>query len=264
MLVFAQGAAAQMVGPTLYGSAAEEEWVTAFPRPVGSDAPTVILIHGGAFREQPSITPLVAAARARQSQGFATFVLAFPQARPKGSLDAFPRMPEAIERGTRWVIEHAAEFGGNPNNVEYDAESSGGLLAGIASEQVNTLAPHTIDGVLSSSGTTNLWAMVQMAMKGEVGSRHGRTMERVLTCEELDECSESCALEWAPGAHLTDQDCAPWLIGSFEHDAVPVSQQYEMVEAGEAANCPIQLIVVPGKGHTPSLQGRGKEFLREN
>jgi acetyl esterase/lipase len=263
MLVFAQAAPA-MVGPMLYGSSVEEEYVTAFPRPAGSNAPSIVLIHGGAFREQPSLVMLGAQAKALQGAGFAVFVLAFPQARPKGGGEAFPRMPAAIERGTMWVIEHAAEYGGNPNNVEYDAESSGSLLASIAAEQLNTLAPHTIDGVLTSSGPNNLWTMVQMGESGEILARHARTMERVLNCNALSECSESFALEWSPVAHITERDCAAWMIASFEVDEVPLSQQLEMVAAGAAANCPIELLVVPGKGHTPGLQGRGMDFLREH
>jgi acetyl esterase/lipase len=266
MLVLAQGATAAlpMVGPTLYGSMLEEEWVTAFPRPAGSNAPTVIIIHGGAFREQPSLVPLASQAKALQNAGFAAFVVAFPQARPKGDGEAFPRMPDAIKRATKWVIEHTAEFGGNPNNIEYNAESSGSLLAGISAEQLNTAAPHTIDGILTSSGPENLWTMVQLGEAGEVAAKHARTMERVLNCTALSLCSESLAAEWSPVDHISAQDCTPWMIASYEQDEVPLSQQLEMVAAGEAAGCPIGLLVVPGRGHTPPLQGAGVDFLREH
>jgi acetyl esterase/lipase len=247
-------------GPFVYGTAAEEEWVTVFPQPAHADAPAVILVHGGAFSEQPSMTELASTALSLQKQGFAIFTIDYPQVRHRDE-QAFPRVPAAVERAVHWTQEHAVSYGADPANVEMDSFSSGGLLAGIVTEHMDRKVPGTIRALVSHSGTTDLKSMVQLAERGEVEPKHGRTMERILDCSPLSACDEGFALEWSPVAHVDPATCVPWLIGSYEHDTVPLSQQQEMVSASEAAGCPIELIVVPGKGHEPGLSGEGPAFL---
>jgi acetyl esterase/lipase len=250
-------------GPMLYGAAAEEEWVTVFTQPAQANAPAVVLLHGGGFSEQTALVQLGAQAKSLQKAGFTVFDVDYPQTKHLGEA-AFPPMPEAIERATSWVQAHAGEYGADPTNIEYDAESAGGLLAGIAAEHLNRAYPGTVDAVLSDSGPMDLWAMVELARKGEVSEKHAKNMERALNCAHLEGCSESFAHEWSPAWNVDAATCVPWMLGSFERDAVPISQQLEMVAAARAKNCPIELVVVPGGGHTPSLHGRGVKFLREH
>jgi acetyl esterase len=54
--------------------------------------------------------------------------------------DAFPAAPDDCVAVTRWVLDHAAEIGGDPGRVAVGGDSAGGNLAAVVANEVPGLA----------------------------------------------------------------------------------------------------------------------------
>lgn len=253
--------------PILYGSIAEEEWVTPFPPQGEVNGVTVILVHGGGWHAQPHRTEMVSRAQTLAQNGFIVFTIDYPQVRNVGE-QAFPRVESAIKRAVHWVQEHTGEYGGDPARIVIEGESAGGHLAGLTALKMNQVVPGTIKAAEILSGTENIYALAQSVLKGEDHldlGKHTKHMERLFDCAPLAQScvSESFGLEWSPVGNVRSGSCMPWLIASREIDPVPLSQQEEMKATLEAAGCPVKLVIFPGKGHEPKLGSEGIDFLKK-
>ena len=124
-----------------YG-ALETENGTVFPAPVRGDE-TVAFVHGGWCSAQLGegeeltnhISPTIDRKVMLQLQrglGSLVFDIDYPQM--TRSQSAYPMEPRAIERAVVWLHEHAAEYGGDPDNIVMWGSSCGGWVAAEASE----------------------------------------------------------------------------------------------------------------------------------
>jgi acetyl esterase/lipase len=214
------------------------------------DAPSVILVHGGGWRQQPNTTEQPTVAQNLRGHGFAVFDIDYPQA--SASQVAFPKEPEAIESAIAWVRQNAAKYGGDPENIELLGGSAGGNLVDLAAERTPG-----IRSVVELSGPTNLVSMVEMGKREELKSSLTISLAIALGCgrevygwTKISNCDNfAFQEEWSPVDKVPASGCPHWLLLGAEEDLVPVSQQEEFLPKLQAAGCSATLHVLPGKGH---------------
>jgi acetyl esterase/lipase len=214
-------------------------------------APAVVLVHGGGWRQQPNLTEQPTVAQSLREHGYVVFDINYPQANSREA--AFPKQPEAVEAAVRWVKEHGAAYGADPQNVILVGGSAGGNVVDLAGEHLAG-----VRGVVSLSGPTNLVAMVTLGQEQLLTSNLTISLSIALGCgrelvgwEKILGCTDTATQEmWSPVFHVPTTSCPNWLLFSAEIDIVPLSQQQEMLAALRSAGCSANLHVVPEKGHS--------------
>jgi acetyl esterase/lipase len=231
------------------------------PNPVA----TVVLVHGGGWVHQSSTSKpaLGQEASALQSAGFAVFDVNYDQATE--TQRAFPLEVEDIVAATRFAIAHAAEYGGDPNNVVLIGNSAGGQLVMRAAAILGT----HVRGVVSLSGPTNFTTLVGDVQEGLITySAFITDIDWALGCRARvpGSCDERYERYWSPIFNISTTPA--WLLFSAEIDLVPESQSQEMYDALRAAGASATLTVVPGKGHAvtywSTIERQVITFIREH
>ena len=123
-----------------------------FPAPPGSSpAPIAIFIHGGYWKSgDKSNYSLVA--NGLRGLGAAVVVISYPLCPAASFTDVVAAPREAV----RWVIAHAAEFGGDPSRIWLFGHSAGAHLVAMCCSRDGSdqtaLPPGTIKGAVMTSG----------------------------------------------------------------------------------------------------------------
>jgi acetyl esterase/lipase len=209
---------------------------------------TVVLVHGGGwvYQNAPTQPALGQEARAMQAAGYAVFDVNYDQATE--TQPAFPLEVGDIVAATEYAIAHAAEYGGDPNNVVLVGNSAGGQLVMRAAAILGT----KVSGVVSLSGPTNFVTLAQDVREGTIVDGTLITdINWALGCRiRRGTCREGFEREWSPIDNISTTPA--WLLFSAETDLIPESQAQEMYEALQADGAEAELTVVPGKGHAVS------------
>jgi acetyl esterase/lipase len=235
-------AAGTAVRHMAYGSL-EDEYLTVFPAEEAG-APTVLLVHGGAWHDQKSETERESQARHLQEEGFAVFDVNYPQD-GKPAKAAFPSEPEAIVNAARWAIANGSTYNADPQNVILLGGSAGGQLVAMAADTIDAQTPGAIRAVVSLSGPMDFITMAEeMQTDKHAAQSLKEPLERVLECRKLLGCSDAFEHEWSPVDNIPAA-CPAWLLFGSRTDIVPVAQQQEMAGALEAAGCEVTLTVTP-------------------
>jgi acetyl esterase len=114
----------ELVRDVPYGPHRVAHTLDVYRKTGASHAPVVLYLHGGAFRILSKDTHWTMALQFA-ARGYVVFVVNYRLA-PK-----YP-FPSAIEDACdayRWVLEHAAEYGGDPQRIIVAGESAGGNLS---------------------------------------------------------------------------------------------------------------------------------------
>jgi alpha-L-fucosidase 2 len=233
-------------------------------------APSVVLVHGGGWRRQLSVTEQAVVADNLMLHGDAVFDVDYPQ--DTAASPAFPKEPEAVASAISWVKAHATEFGGNPSNIVLLGGSAGGHLVELAGEKTPG-----VRAVVSLSGPSNLVTLMEMGMLDELKPSLSVSLALALGCgqggvswEKILQCGPEIPLaeQYSPVDHVPASECPNWLLFSTEEDLVPVSQSREMLAALQANGCNATLNVLSGKGHSFGYWGRVQlqvnEFISAN
>ncbi|MSP56507.1 MAG: alpha/beta hydrolase [Myxococcales bacterium] len=118
----------RLVGiPYVEGGSPEHQLDVYRPRVAPGLLPVVVYIHGGGFQAMSKDTHwLMAIAFARQ--GYAVFNINYYRLSPQ---HRYPAAAEDVCRAWRWVTEHAAAYGGDPQRMAVAGESAGANLAAV-------------------------------------------------------------------------------------------------------------------------------------
>lgn len=202
-------------------------------------APLVVYLHGGGWRvSHRSRAP-------RETRGWgrgfferivdAGFVVAAPDYRFSGEA-VFPAQRDDVVEALRWLVDHAAELGTDPDRLLVWGASGGGLLAALAGLVAD--AP-PVAGVVCWYPVTDLPAL-DLA---ETGSYEAHLVGGPVG-EHLD------LARAASPAQQVRAGAPPFLLQHGDADTwVPVDQSLRLADALRAAGGSVELEVVPGADH---------------
>jgi acetyl esterase/lipase len=217
------------------------------------NSPIVMLVHGGGWRNQPTLGHLRREALELQGQGFSVFDINYQQ--DTAEMPAFPAEPDDIVTATQWAISEASAYNGDPTNVILIGGSAGGNLVALAGEKLDTAQPGTVRAVVSLSGPMDFETLVPLVESGEIRNHSFiiSIFQAVGANEEEGEVeipTPALLHEGSPALNIPSQAACPaWMLLSSEGDLVPLSQAEEMYEDLLAAKCTASLKVMPGKLH---------------
>lgn len=173
-----------------------------------------------------------------------------------GSIDKFngPEMLENVNRGIRWVKDHAHEHQIDANRLALLGASAGGHLACMAAVSAADPAAKTrvkAVGVFFPPTDLMNYGGLKIDITGE--DRLSQSIRRLITpkgSETIDEQKlDELRTAFSP-ARLVQPGLPPFLLIHGTADfTVPIQQSRTMVAALEKANVPVTLIVKPGGGH---------------
>jgi arylformamidase len=196
------------------------------------NAPVVIYIHGGAWRNGTA-KDFAFPAEMFMNAGAHFVVPDFVQVQDAGG--SLLPMIEQVRRAVTWVYQNAASFGGDAERIFITGHSSGAHLAGVTlvTDWVNDygLPPDAIKGGLLVSGMYDLKPV-----------RLSKRSEYVKFTDEIEEKLSS-------QRHL-DKLNAPVIIAYGTQETPEFQRQSrEFAAAVKAAGKPVELIVGEGFNH---------------
>lgn len=215
----------------------------------------VMLVHGGGWRKQTGLYFMKRESVALQAQGFTVYNVNYRQ---DLNGPAFPAEPEDVMAATRFAIEHAPAYNGNPAKVVFVGGSAGANVAALAAEQLDSARPGTVAGVVSLSGPMDFETLVPLVKNGTITNENliisifmalGGSEEGALAPGAWDSIPQAIMRAGSPALRIPGSGCPAWLLFTTEEDLVPASQSREMYSKLSAAHCRTSLQVLPGAGH---------------
>ncbi|MGC9360517.1 MAG: alpha/beta hydrolase [Anaerolineae bacterium] len=205
-----------------------------------TEAPVLIFVHGGSWATygKEEMTPVAAAL---VPEGYAVVIpdyTLYPDA-------TYDQMADEVAAAVAWTLEHAADYGGDPERVYLAGHSAGGHLAALVFTETRWLAAygHQADelaGFIGMSGVYNL----------ELEAAYARSLWGT------DELFDGVAGGWrnyeqaSPMAHVRAGLPPTLLIHGTEDTTVPHKMSRSFCEALQDAGSPCELALYPGAGHT--------------
>lgn len=185
----------------------------------GERRPSIVMIHGGSFREgdKSSFAP---EARKFAERGYVVFSVNYRLDQPS----AFPAELDDVQAAVRWVRAHARDYQLNPARIGALGESAGGTLAALLA----TVGDGPLDrdarvaAAVSWSGPMDL-----VALASAPGSSPGTSlMGTSLVGCTVDACRSKFE-DASPITHV-DRTDAPLKLVSSADELVPLSQAVAM------------------------------------
>ncbi len=213
-------------------------------------APTVIWVHGGAWRagskdDVPVLRWL--------ERGFAIASVEYrlsPEAR-------FPAQIHDIKAAIRYLRARASELKLDPNRFIVAGSSAGGHLAALVGisngvkELEGNVGEHrsessTVSAIVSFYGASNLQSILSQS------TPHGLNVRvpalQLLLGGQPDEVPELAKLA-SPVAHVDNTDPPIWLIHGDADPQMPMQQSIELQTAYAQAGRPVKLDIIHGGKH---------------
>ena len=221
------------------------------PREGVTNAPVLLQIHGGAWvvgdKAQQGL-PLMLHLAARGWVCVANNYRLSPRA-------TFPDHLVDCKLALRWVREHIAEYGGNPDFVVVTGGSAGGHLSSLVALTANdpTYQPGFEDADTSVTACVPFYGVYDVAAMFERGQwgpkRRSARFERMIFGTTLDD--DRGAFEQAsPITHVSESAPPFFVVHGNRDNLVPVHQARRFVAALRAVSQePVLYAEVPGASH---------------
>ncbi len=221
------------------------------PRGGVDGAPVLLQIHGGAWvvgdKSQQGL-PLMLHLAARGWVCVANNYRLSPRAE-------FPDHLIDCKLALRWVREHIAEYGGNPDFVVVTGGSAGGHLSSLVALTANDPAyqpgfEQTDTSVSACVPFYGVYDVAEMFDRGHWGpQRRSARFERMIFGATLDE--DRAAFERAsPIAHVSEDAPPFFAVHGTSDNLVPVTQARRFVAAlRERSREPVLYAEIPGASH---------------
>jgi acetyl esterase/lipase len=164
-------------------------------------------------------------------------------------------MVDHLQRGIRWVKEHAAEFGVDPARLGLTGASAGGHLASLAA--VAGAAEHSTDTSVHAVGVffplTDLIAFAGGRLDLRDGSRISAALRGIGFNDRLDGVTDEQIADTltrlSPARRVSGSEPPFLLIHGDADTLVPLQQSELMLEALKSNGVSAKLIVKEGGAH---------------
>ena len=219
-----------------YGSGVDQfENVYASKTP---NSPVVLIVHGGGWNSSPTANLEGKAALPLRAAGFTVFTVNYDD---DSTQPAFPTEINDIVAATQYAEAHAAQYNGNPSEINYLGGSSGAQLAAYAAEELNSTSAGAIKSVATLSGPFDFPSLISYWSSVPPGNNaplHLSNETTALGCVSVATCSTAVEQKWSPDDNVTSQDCSTaWLIVNGNNELMPVAQANSMTAALKSAKC---------------------------
>ena len=237
-------------GPPLPGDKGRRNLLDVVrPREPGERRPCLLQIHGGAWvigdkREQGQ--PLMAHLATRGWVSFAINYRLSPRA-------TFPDHIVDVKRAIRWIREHAAEYGGDPDFVCVTGGSAGGHLTALAAVSANDprFQPGFEDVDTRLAAAVPFYGVYDFLDR--FGIRGSQKMEPFLAKQVLKCTPEENRELWeaaSPISHVSSE-APPFLLVHGTHDSLVWLEEMRAFEKAlrEKSNQPVLVLELAGGQH---------------
>ncbi|SHE82808.1 arylformamidase [Kaistia soli DSM 19436] len=152
----------RMEADIAYGAGPAETLDLFFPAGARANIPVHVFIHGGYWRMFSKRDYSYVAETVTRAGGIAVVVdyALMPAVRMAAIVDQ-------VRRAKRWVIDHIAEHGGNPDRVTVSGHSAGAHLSTFLFNEMET--PSAIRGALLLGGLYELKPLQSSFLREEIG-----------------------------------------------------------------------------------------------
>lgn len=225
-------------------------YVPAEPIPHGG-RPALIAIHGGGWcGGRKDGYGRLAAIFARH--GYVVVAVGYRLATPDEP--AWPANLDDCRAAVRWVRQHAADYGIDPDRISALGASAGGHLAALLGTDPGS-ADARVAAVINFYGPTDLAAIVRQCPTARVPVAQllGGDPERV----------PSRARAASPVTHVTGDDPPILMFYGADDPTVRPDQGVRLASALARAGVAHRLIVVPGVGHGFGFRVGQRDFIPE-
>ena len=250
------------------------DWATGAPTAIAAERfPLVVFVQGSGWGEQSlgaNLEPLASFAR----RGFVVAIVEYRQA----SLARFPAQIADTLTATRWLVDHAGDFGIDPDKVALWGDSSGGhtvVMAALTGGDPDFTdeperPPVNVSAVVDFYGPVALDRMDDEPTT-VTHDAPGSPETTLLGVQSLAETPDRVA-QADPRTHLRpDRSVPPVLVVHGTKDrSVPFAQSVLLVEGLRAAGRQVEAVQVRGGGHggpsvwTPQVLDIVDDFLRQH
>ncbi len=215
-----------------YGSGAAQTLDVYYPTGVTGE-PSIVVIHGGGWRSNDSRTPAQQAIYFAQN-GFAAFSINYTLSTP--TTPSWPQVFTDVETATRWVAQHAANYGADGTRLGAFGPSAGGHLSAL----LDTAGPE--DGIRIRTAVATSGPMDLGITYREGGGDAATDVKQMLGCVP-GSCPNDEDVDASPVSHVSTGD-GSLLFFNSDHEVIPVDGAYEMNNALQAAQVPHSLVVI--------------------
>jgi acetyl esterase/lipase len=215
-----------------YGNGAAQTLDVYYPTGVTGE-PSIVVIHGGGWRANDSRTPAAQASYFAQN-GFAVFSINYTL-----STSTMPSWPQAftdVETATRWVGQHAADYGADGTRLGAFGPSAGGHLSAL----LDTAGPE--DGIRIRTAVATSGPMDLGLTYREGGGDAATDVKQFLGCIPGN-CQNGEDVNASPISHVSAGD-GSLLFFNSDNEVIPVDGAYAMNDALQAAQVPHSLVVI--------------------
>ena len=223
--------------------------------------PAIVMIHGGAWTTGDK-ADLADIARRFAAAGFVAVSVNYDLSAP----DRYPHQIQDCQTWVRYVQQHAAELGVDPQRVGVFGVSAGGNLALLVATQPSgnaSLPP--IRAVATWSGMSDLTVLAPpdgkphptnppagcMGQAVCIGISSPGAFTDFLGCT-LRQCPQRFVA--ASPVNAVTAGTPPMYLTSAETDFAPFDQSQRMAAALTAKGVAAQAVAVPGAGHAETLE----------
>ncbi len=218
--------------------------------------PVMMVVHGGAWRSgSKSGGGERGLAGAMAQRGYVVASVEYRFA-PKWH---WPAQIDDVQRAVRWMRQHAAEFGADPQRVGAIGGSAGGHLVSLLGtmatrEEVDaelTGVPSQVQAVVDLFGPADLTLDTYLA---ELPDPATRPLLTQLLTDFLGQPFAAAPARWreaSPLSHVSATSAPFYIIHGTADKLVGVNQSRRLAAALEKAGVEVKLDVLEGLGHGP-------------
>ena len=205
-------------------------------QPLGTQGavPTVLAIHGGSWTRgsRIDVTPM---AMMLGAHGYAVVAPNYRLA----PASIYPAQLDDVRAAVRWMAEHAAQYGFDPQRLVSYGESAGAQLAALLALQPAAGVPR-VSAVIDMAGPMNLTVaddnpQAAMIVQSYLGAPRNANLQLYRAA--------------SPVTYITSTSPPFLIIHGTADDVVPYSQSVIMTNALRNALVPVTLLTLQGLGH---------------